>query len=141
MNKVPFLLAFIPFNNYHPIMKTILTSILIACGGLTQVHAQGTTNAEIVETVAKARDAADRELNAAYQKLMAVLPAEGKAELKTAQKAWLAYRDAQSMFDSHHFGQGKFRNIERIGSVTQLTKARTKQLLQSHKNFQEIYGR
>lgn len=52
--------------------------------------------------------------------------------------AWVAFRDAESVFDSHHFGEGKFGNIERLGSLNLLTKARTKKLLEDHKHFREI---
>jgi len=37
----------------------------------------------------------DRELNAVYNKLMGKLAPAGKANLKTAQLAWIKFRDAQ----------------------------------------------
>lgn len=37
----------------------------------------------------------DKELNRTYQELMAVLKGEDQEQLRRAQRAWLAYRDAQ----------------------------------------------
>ncbi|MBL8556229.1 MAG: DUF1311 domain-containing protein [Phenylobacterium sp.] len=36
---------------------------------------------------------ADRELNAAYRKLAAAASPDGKARLRAAQRAWIAFRD------------------------------------------------
>ena len=41
---------------------------------------------------------ADAKLNTSYKRLMAKLPKSRQAKLKTAQIAWLKFRDAESAF-------------------------------------------
>jgi uncharacterized protein YecT (DUF1311 family) len=74
-------------------------------------------------------------MNIAYQKLLAILDDEGKSTLRDAQRAWLTWRDAQAEFDSHQFGRGKLRPLERNGSLQLSTEARTARLLEDYKRF------
>ncbi|WP_448663560.1 lysozyme inhibitor LprI family protein [Sphingomonas sp. CJ20] len=48
-----------------------------------------------VDCEAAAMRSYDRRMNAAYTALMRTLPAPAAARLKAAQRAWLAYRDAE----------------------------------------------
>jgi uncharacterized protein YecT (DUF1311 family) len=52
---------------------------------------------------------ADTELNQVYRKLVAMLDAEEKAQLKAAQTAWLKYRDANCEFVGDQFKGGSIR--------------------------------
>ncbi len=63
----------------------------------------------------------------------------GQKRLKISQRAWITFRDAQADFDCHHFDGGSFEGLERIGSLDQLTQARTKRLLADYKRFKEIF--
>ena len=70
--------------------------------------------------------AADAKLNATYQKVMAKMPtAEAKTKLKEAQRAWVAFRDAE--IASHAEIPGASGNILKM-LQTELTDARTEQL-------------
>jgi uncharacterized protein YecT (DUF1311 family) len=44
-------------------------------------------------------DAADKALNATYAKLMKSISPAGQTSLRSAQRAWLAYRDKQCAFN------------------------------------------
>jgi uncharacterized protein YecT (DUF1311 family) len=57
--------------------------------------ARAQSTAEMVSEADARFKRADRRLNAAYQKLLARADATGKAKLRKAQRAWLAFRDAE----------------------------------------------
>jgi uncharacterized protein YecT (DUF1311 family) len=80
-------------------MKNIATSLLLcaAFGLMTvpiPVYAQ--SQAEMNEQAAKDFDAADAAMNKAYKQLMNKLDKDAQAKLKSAQRAWLSFRDAQA---------------------------------------------
>lgn len=114
----------------------IISLLLVLLFSASCVQAQST--AEIKADAQKRYERSDKALNAAYQKLMASLGEEGKTRLKVSQRAWLTYRDSQARFDCHHFHGGSFEGLEYIGSLDQLTQARTKQLLADFKRFKEM---
>jgi uncharacterized protein YecT (DUF1311 family) len=62
---------------------------------------------------------ADKTLNVAYKKVAATQDPEGKAKLLTAQKAWLAFRDAECAFAGPAM---------KDATLAELTEARTTQL-------------
>ena len=68
---------------------------------------------------------ADAEMNKVYRKVMAALDGEGQAKLKTAQRAWLVYRDAQAELDADTIARGgtMFPQIYE-GTRAELTNAR-----------------
>lgn len=69
--------------------------------------------------------AADKALNAVYRKVAA----EGEtAKLKAAQRAWIAFRDAECSFQAAASEGGTIQAMEYSMCLTSLTKARTKQL-------------
>ena len=74
-------------------------------------------------------------MNAAYQQLLGILDDTGKRTLRESQRKWLAWRDAQAEFDSHHLEGGKLRPMERNGSLMKTTETRTAQLLADYKRF------
>ncbi|MEY2563204.1 MAG: hypothetical protein QOH88_1397 [Verrucomicrobiota bacterium] len=108
---------------------------LIVLGGFLPCPALGQTNRQLADGAYVEFEAADKKMNAAYQKLLAVLDDEGKSTLREAQRAWIAWRDAQAEFDSHQFGSGKLRPLERNGSLRVSTEARTARLLEDYKRF------
>lgn len=58
------------------------------------------TQMEMEACAGKSLDAADRKLNAIYTKLMKQLGSADKRKLRQAQRAWIAYRDAQCAFNA-----------------------------------------
>jgi uncharacterized protein YecT (DUF1311 family) len=73
--------------------------------------------------------AADKKLNDVYGKVMAALDDAGyKAKLKTAQRAWIQYRDTECTFEVAENEGGSIYPLVYSGCLTRLTNARTKEL-------------
>jgi uncharacterized protein YecT (DUF1311 family) len=72
----------------------------------------------------KSAAAADKELNAVYKRVASNLDDEGKALLKKAQVAWLAYRDAEAKFAADEMRDGSGAPLMLFGSMTRITKER-----------------
>jgi len=75
--------------------------------------------------------AADKELNAVYKKVMATLDDEGQALLKTSQRAWIVYRDAEAKFAADEMRDGSAAPMLYSGALASLTKERVKRLRES----------
>ena len=118
-------------------MKTL---ILALCLISSAVICNAQTNSELKQSAYERYQQTDKVMNAAYQKLMSVLTEDGKNKLRLSQRAWVAFRDVEADFDCHHFGEGKFGALERIGSLNMRTEERTKKLVEDHKRFKEING-
>ena len=74
-------------------------------------------------------DKADAELNRAYQQLTGKLEdAEEKEKLKTAQQAWLKFRDAECDFESFQNRGGTIYGLIYVSCQTSLTIERAKGL-------------
>ena len=80
--------------------------------------------------------AADARLNAAYQKLISSDDADGKRLLQAAQRAWIAFRDAECAYTTTDSEGGSIHPMEVSQCLTELTEQRTKQLT-SGANCQE----
>jgi uncharacterized protein YecT (DUF1311 family) len=120
-------------------MKLYHLVVLFFVLGTFSVHpASGQTNRQLIEVGIAQFDAADKKMNVAYQKLLGILDEEGKSTLREAQRAWVVWRDAEAEFDSHHLAGGKLRPLERWGSLTLSTEARTTRLLDDYKRFKEM---
>jgi uncharacterized protein YecT (DUF1311 family) len=72
----------------------------------------------------------DNELNIVYQRLRGHLHAEGKSVLKTSQRAWIAYRDAEFQTIDAIYGslQGSMWSLTRMSAKVEFVKARTLEL-------------
>lgn len=93
------------------------------------------TNRELIDREADELEAAEKKMKAAFEQLFGILNETGKTTLKDSQDKWLAWREAQALFDSHHLEGGKLRPMEMHGSEAKTTKARTAQLLADYKRF------
>jgi len=71
---------------------------------------------------------ADAQLNKTYQELAAMLEDEDKAELKTAETAWIKYRDAHCQFASDQYRGGSIRPMIEAICLTDVTNNRTTEL-------------
>ena len=72
----------------------------------------------------------DKLMNKYYNKLMKLLKPEDKKVLITAQKAWLAFRDAElnligTMTEEEYSGGGTIQSNIRVGSYSTLVSERT----------------
>jgi uncharacterized protein YecT (DUF1311 family) len=111
------------------VMPVLLVLVAGAASGFSQ------TTGEMKADASRAYEVSDKAMNEAYKQLMAVLNEEGKTRLKAAQRAWIAYRDAQASFDSHHLAGGTMEGLEYTGSLNMLTQARTKRLREDLARF------
>ena len=72
--------------------------------------------------------AADARLNAAYQNLISSDDADSKRLLQAAQRAWIAFRDAECAHTTAASAGGSIHAMEVSQCLTRLTNERIKQL-------------
>jgi uncharacterized protein YecT (DUF1311 family) len=77
---------------------------------------------------AKESKAADARLNETYRQFMARLNDEEKVQLKKAQLAWIAYRDANCDFVADQYKGGTMRPLIAAICVADATNNRTTEL-------------
>jgi uncharacterized protein YecT (DUF1311 family) len=94
-----------------------------SCGNLA-------TQADMNICTEKEAHASDIELNSVYQQLLAKLSADAKASLRTAEKAWVSYRDAQCAFNSLGSLGGSVHDMSLALCLKALTDQQIKQLRQ-----------
>ncbi|KAA3446478.1 hypothetical protein C7I87_30175 [Mesorhizobium sp. SARCC-RB16n] len=75
--------------------------------------------------------AADARLNAAYQALIGSDDADGRKLLQAAQRAWIAFRDAECSHSTAASAGGSIHAMEVSQCLTRLTNDRIKQLAAS----------
>ncbi|HEX7297098.1 MAG TPA: lysozyme inhibitor LprI family protein [Pyrinomonadaceae bacterium] len=90
----------------------------------------GETTFEMRQCAGKKYKQADDELNKIYQRLMSKLSADEKASLKTAQQAWLKYRDTNCDFESFLYRGGTMAPLVGTQCLVDMTILRTKELKQ-----------
>ena len=71
---------------------------------------------------------ADTQLNKTYQQLAALLDADEKAQLKTAETAWIKYRDANCEFVADQYKGGTIRPMIYAICLAGVTNNRTTEL-------------
>jgi uncharacterized protein YecT (DUF1311 family) len=72
--------------------------------------------------------AADAQLNAAYREFSSKLNSEETAQLKTAQLAWIKFRDANCEFVADQYKGGSMRPMIAAMCLADVTNARTSEL-------------
>ncbi len=72
--------------------------------------------------------AADKQLNATFHALMTKLSKDGQAQLQKAQRAWIAYRDAQCDFDTAASVGGTIHPMAEAECLGNLTKIQAQHL-------------
>jgi len=111
---------------------TMLFFVIVAGRHQTQKKdpcTEGETTAEMKMCAARKYRQADDELNKVYRALMLKLDDEGhKASLKTAQQAWLKYRDSNCDFESYLNRGGSIYSVVVSDCMTSMTISRTKEL-------------
>ena len=91
---------------------------------------KNTTTYGMMQCTLRARNAWDAELNKYYKLLMQLLSNDEKATLKTAQKSWLNFRDAETNFSSAFYNNmgGTMWSVVKVQNDLDLLKQRTLQL-------------
>lgn len=72
--------------------------------------------------------AADAELNRTYAAALRRSDARGRVLLRGAQRAWIAYRDAECRFQASESEGGTLYPVELLSCELDLTKDRTRTL-------------
>lgn len=121
----------------HIILCALLAPLLLltaAAGAKTQKERQiqpceeRGSQAEASGCARREFQAADAELNKAYNRLAGILDAGEKALLKTSELAWLKYRDSNCTFESSQYAGGTMRPMVESFCLTRVTRARTAEL-------------
>ena len=86
------------------------------------------TQAEMNVCAAQTFLRSDQRLNVAYNKLMKTVDPHRRPKLRAAQRAWLAYRDAQCAFEGSESEGGTMQPMLVSGCKSELTDARIEQL-------------
>lgn len=107
--------------------RSLAIIFFVASTGVLAAQSQQEMNRQAEADAA----AADKKLNAVYQKVMANLDEEGKLLLKISQRAWLAYRDAEAAVVADEMRGGSAAPLLYAGTLATLTKERTQRLLES----------
>jgi uncharacterized protein YecT (DUF1311 family) len=113
----------------------ILVATLAAAALAGSIPAWCQTQTEMTAAARRAYLRADKALNAAYQRLAASLDPAPRAKLKTAELAWLRFRDAEGEFRASEFKGGSIQPAARLGYLEELTRRRTLELNNAYKQF------
>ncbi len=79
----------------------------------------GVSQLEMNECAAADHDKADAELTALYAKFKPISP-----EMRAAERAWIAYRDAECAYESHESVGGSIHSMEVSMCETAMTRER-----------------
>jgi len=123
------------------LMKLLSLGVALVCVGLVgfaqtaeeaKPGARGCENAVTTAAMRECEDSryeiAQRELNAAYQRLIKTLDREHQQKLRLAERAWIRYRDSNADFQASLVQGGTLAPLVRITVLTDMTKARTQEL-------------
>ena len=116
-----------------PIILVFLACIGLLFAALSPVQAQ--TQGQMNQTAERNADKADAAMNVAYKKLMAVLDPAQKKQLVKAQRAWLAFRDAEATLLSSKVEGGSIYPMMYSTHIREITQKRTRELTESRYFF------
>jgi uncharacterized protein YecT (DUF1311 family) len=91
-------------------------------------HATGQTQMELNQQEGAKYDKADRELNVVFRHLLTITDKSSVKPLKAAERAWIAYRDAEADYESSKYEGGSIQPLIYETSLYDSTIQRTKQL-------------
>ena len=113
-------------------MRLLLALGMALLGGAVQAREYGgqTSQAAMSECAGQAYRKSDAALNAAYREIVARLADDeaGRGRLQAAQRAWLAFRDAECAFATAASADGSIHPYLRATCIETLTAARLDQL-------------
>lgn len=113
---------------------------ILAFGSLVALpqKAAAQSQAEMNQEAAANFEKADKELNVVYKRLASKIDKESQEKLKTTQKAWVAFRDAEAdLIADFDARGGSMAPMIYSGRRAELTKARTEQLRKILKEYAE----
>ena len=109
-------------------------SLVSAAGQTGKEHApcsSATTTADMRNCENLRYQKTEQDLNSAYKELMAKLDNEGKNKLRTAQRTWLQFRQANADFAADQVRGGTLAPLVRITVMADMTEARATELKKS----------
>jgi uncharacterized protein YecT (DUF1311 family) len=81
---------------------------------------------EMVECLKEKTAYWDKRLNAAYQQALNLAQPKQREQLRTAQRLWVQYRDANCLY--YDLGEGTIARIEAGECMRSMTEIRTREL-------------
>ena len=126
-------------------MKLLITSgllTLLLCGAVFAQDqkkdpcADAQSQTEMNICWGKEYKAADAQLNAAFREFVSKLNPEETAQLKTAQLAWIKFRDANCEFVADQYKGGSIRPMIAAMCLADVTSTRAREL-KAHMNERE----
>ena len=102
------------------------TSIYLALGVVALYPAclQAQSQAEMNRTAAQDFEKADAQLNKVYEQFLHSLDAQGQEKLKTAERAWVSFREAESALAADSERGGTLAPLMGSTRATELTQQR-----------------
>lgn len=118
------------FHRFHSL--ALAGALLVSSPLLAQSSAcdNATSQSEMTACAGTDFKRADAKLNASYSKLMKSLSPASQARLKTSQRAWIAFRDAECLMRSSGDDGGSVAPMIRANCASELTQVRTKDLVE-----------
>jgi uncharacterized protein YecT (DUF1311 family) len=106
--------------------RTLALGVALAL--LAYGFAAAQTQLEMNDAEAAKFAAADKAMNAAYQRLMAKITPAGQKSLREAQRAWLSFRDQECDFETLGSADGSVHPMVVSACKAKLTRVRTADL-------------
>lgn len=106
-----------------------LLALTFAAGAEEQEAAtcpDAVSTVDIVECLGELYEEQDARLNTAYRAAIEPLEGERRTQLRDAQRAWVAFRDANCLF--YRSGEGTIAAIEGNSCMVEVTRARAEEL-------------
>ncbi|HCL79189.1 MAG TPA: hypothetical protein DIC53_04390 [Synergistaceae bacterium] len=99
-------------------------------------HSEDPSTAGVVQCAEEFAEKWDQELNRAYKELMGLLPKEGQSALRTAQRAWIPWRDSEHALAGAYYetlseksGGGTIWSMSHAVNSLEPTRGRTLELI------------
>lgn len=99
--------------------------------------ADASTQFEMNQCARKEYEAADAELNKVYNRLAAKLEEEQRTQLKTAELAWIKYRDTNCDFEGAFYKGGTIRPMVQSYCLARMSNERTAELKQQIETYEQ----
>jgi uncharacterized protein YecT (DUF1311 family) len=104
----------------------LLMTLLLVAAPAAQPCIAASSTQSIVECHQLRARAADADLNSSYGAALARVPGQQARQLQAAQRAWIAYRDANCR--AYAAGEGTIARIEATQCVVDTTIGRAREL-------------
>ncbi len=109
-------------------MKTTFWLVILSNTIIFSLAVFSQTQSELNRAAREEFAAVDEQLRVVYQKLFNTLDPAGQEKLASAQKAWIAYRDAEAALEEDQVRGGTAAPTVLNGARAELTRQRIQQL-------------